>query len=48
MDFNSPVPPLPLRGASVEERLNAGGDARGKVSDPRSTLTNLHLILAEA
>lgn len=48
MDFNNLVL-LPLKGArNVEERWNAGGEVRGEVSDPRSTLTNLHLILAEA
>ncbi len=48
MDFISRVPPSSIRGKSVEGWWNAGGEVREEVSDPRSTLTNLHLILADA
>lgn len=43
MDFNSLLHLQQGQGVWI-----AGGEVRGGVSDPRSTLTNLHLILAEA
>lgn len=46
MDFNSP--PTSKGGRKCGGKVENWWGSEGEVSDPRSTLTNLHLILAEA
>ena len=50
MDLNSlpPHPPTSKRGKECGGKVERSWGNEGEVSDPRSTLTNLHLILAEA
>lgn len=49
MDFNSLVTPISKRGKERGGKVKRCWGSEGEgVSDPRSTLTNLHLILAEA
>lgn len=47
MDFNSLVTPFSKRGKERGGKVKrCWGSEGGRVGDPRSTLTNLHLILA--